>query len=80
MPPVHDSPPIDPGATQTLIDVRAVASWLDCSVRHVYRLHDAGRMPSALKVGSLVRWSRQVIAAWIADGCKPIRSATRAKS
>lgn len=62
-----------------LLDVRAVALLLACSTRHVYRLHDAGRMPAALKVGSLVRWSRQAIASWVADGCKPTRQAGRAK-
>ena len=56
-----------------LLDVRAVALLLDCSPRHVYRLADAGRMPAALKVGSLVRWSRHAIASWIAGGCKPVR-------
>jgi len=33
--------------------------------RH-FRLTDAGRMPAALKVGALVRWSRQAIVEWIA--------------
>lgn len=30
-----------------LLDVRAVASLLGCSQRHVYRLADAGRLPRA---------------------------------
>jgi len=44
-----------------LIDVCAVATMLSCSVRHTYRLADAGRMPPPLKMGSLVRWSRKSI-------------------
>ena len=58
-----------------LLDVQTVAALLDCSPRHVYRLHDAGRMPSAIKVGALVRWSRLAIDSWIEAGCKPCRRA-----
>jgi excisionase family DNA binding protein len=69
--------PLDPVAQAALLDVRAVARLLDCSVRHVYRLADAGRMPAPLKLGALVRWSRQAIEEWIAGGCKPCRTAAR---
>lgn len=61
-----------PGGTQ-LLDVQAVAEMLGCSPRHVYRLSDAGRMPSPVKLGSLVRWSAAAIREWIDDGCKPVR-------
>ena len=56
-----------------LLDVQAVAEMLDCSARHVYRLSDAGKMPAPLRLGSLVRWSRQSIETWICDGCPPCR-------
>jgi excisionase family DNA binding protein len=69
--------PPDPVTQAALLDVRAVAQLLDCSVRHVYRLADAGRMPAPLKLGALVRWSRQTIEDWIAGGCKPCRTAGR---
>jgi predicted DNA-binding transcriptional regulator AlpA len=36
-------------------------------------------MPAALKVGALVRWSRQAIVEWIAGGCKPCRDTRGAK-
>ena len=52
-----------------LLDVQAVARLLDCSARHVYRLADAGRMPRPVRIGTLVRWSRQAIESWIAAGC-----------
>jgi predicted DNA-binding transcriptional regulator AlpA len=58
-----------------LCDVRAVALMLSCSVRHVHRLCDAGRLPSPVRLGSLIRWDRRVIEAWIAGGCKPVRQA-----
>ena len=58
-----------------LLDVQGVAALLGCSPRHVYRLTDAGRMPKAVKLGSLSRWSHDAIAEWIATGCKPVMSA-----
>lgn len=57
-----------------LIDVRAVASMLDCSTRHVYRLADAGQMPAPLRLGALVRWSRAALQTWVASGCKSVRA------
>jgi excisionase family DNA binding protein len=61
------------GAGAQLLDVQAVAEMLGCSQRHVYRLSDAGRMPSPVKLGSLVRWSAAAIREWIEGGCKPVR-------
>lgn len=57
-----------------LLDVRAVASLLMCSVRTVYRLADAGRMPRPVKLGALVRWSSTAISNWIDTGCRPMRN------
>jgi excisionase family DNA binding protein len=62
----------DPAA---LLDVGQVADLLSCSQRHVYRLSDAGRMPSPVRLGSLVRWPRQALEEWIKAGCKPCRTA-----
>ena len=59
-----------------MIDVIAVAELLTCSTRHVYRLSDAGMMPAPVKLGALVRWDRKRIEAWIAEGCKPVRTIT----
>ncbi len=70
-------PPADAPAA-ALLDVQAVAALLDCSPRHGYRLSDGGRMPAPRRLGSLVRWSRQELLAWIADGCRSIRPAGRA--
>jgi prophage regulatory protein len=65
------SSPAAPAAQ--LLDVQAVADTLHCSQRHVYRLADAGRMPSPVKLGGLVRWSASAIREWIDGGCKPVR-------
>ena len=60
-----------PAEPPALLDVRAVARILNCSTRHVHRLRETGRMPAPVRVGVLVRWSRQTIQDWIAGGCKP---------
>jgi predicted DNA-binding transcriptional regulator AlpA len=70
--------PPDPATPAALLDVRAVAAMLGCSVRHVYRLADGGLMPPPRRLSALVRWSRQEILDWIAGGCRPCRTAGRA--
>lgn len=57
-------------------DVNAVATICACSERHIYRLADAGRMPAPRRLGALVRWDLDEIHAWIAGGCKPVRTVT----
>jgi excisionase family DNA binding protein len=52
-----------------MLTVEDVAEALSCSTRTVYRLADAGRMPGPVKLGALVRWPRQAVEQWIADGC-----------
>lgn len=69
------APAVTPAAA--LLDVRAVASLLDCSPQHVRRLADAGRMPRALRVGSLLRWRRVDLDAWLAAGCPNCREPRR---
>ena len=61
-------------ATAELLDVRQVAAMLGASVRHIYRLADAGKMPSPVRLGALVRWPRQAVLSWIAAGCPSVRS------
>lgn len=56
-----------------LLDVQAVAEMLNCSVRHIYRLSDGGRMPAPVKLGALVRWRAVQIQEWIAAGCPTVR-------
>ena len=61
-----------PAVSAELLDVRAVAALLGgCSTRHVVRLADAGRMPRALKLGTLVRWRKAEVLDWISAGCPP---------
>lgn len=56
-----------------LLDVHAIAQLLSCSTRHVYRLADSGQMPRPRKLGALVRWDREELEKWLADGCPVCR-------
>jgi excisionase family DNA binding protein len=68
----------EPSAAQ-LLDVRAVAALLACSVRHVRRLTDAGRLPPPVRIGALVRWPRRAIEDWVGAGCPAARQTGRAR-
>jgi len=56
-------------------DVKTVAAKLDCSVRHVYRMSDADRMPRPVRLGTLVRWDLDELDRWIVAGCPAMRKA-----
>ena len=56
-----------------LLDKRAVAALLSCSVRHVERLRDAGKMPPPVRLGRLVRWRRTALDDWVERGCPRCR-------
>ncbi len=56
-------------ASLVLIDVKAVGAMLGCSWRTVYRLADAGKLPRPVKVGRLTRWRKDLIEAFILNGC-----------
>ena len=42
---------------------------LDISLRHVWRLNDAGKLPASIRLGKLVRWPKRSIDEWLAAGC-----------
>lgn len=52
-----------------MLDARQVAGLIGASPRTVARLAGSGRMPRSFKVGSLTRWRRTDLEAWIARGC-----------
>jgi excisionase family DNA binding protein len=58
-------------AEPVMLNVDKVATMLDCSTRHIYRLEEKGQMPSAVRLGACVRWPRATIEKWIAEGCQP---------
>ena len=42
---------------------------LSISLRHVWRLSDAGKLPASIRLGKLVRWPKLLIDEWLAAGC-----------
>ena len=58
----------------SMLTVNDVAEMLRCSSRSVYRLSDSGQMPRPCKLGALVRWPREKVQRWIADGCPNCRT------
>ena len=64
-----------PAVPAELLDIRDVCALLGgCSVRTVYRLCDAGKMPFGLKLNGMRRWRRAELIAWIDAGCPPVRA------
>ena len=61
-------------STSALLSVGQVAGLLNCSVRHIFRMADGGRMPSPLRLGACVRWPRSSIEGWVEAGCPSCRS------
>lgn len=61
------------------LTVQDLSKRLQISVRSVYRLCDAGRIPWGRKIGGARRWLLAEIEGWEVDGCKPVRRATSTK-
>ncbi|MEW6744791.1 MAG: helix-turn-helix domain-containing protein [Planctomycetota bacterium] len=55
--------------TPLLISARELAELLGVSLRTIWRLESAGKLPESVYLGSSKRWSRQAIEEWIRDGC-----------
>ncbi len=56
-----------------LLSAGALAQLLGVSVRHVWRLRDAGDLPAPIKLGKLIRWRRAAIERWLAECNSPRR-------
>ncbi len=52
-----------------MLTASGVAKLLNCSTRSVYRLADTGGIPMPVRIGGMIRWSRNTIEQWIAQGC-----------
>jgi excisionase family DNA binding protein len=52
-----------------LLTVEQLAALLEISVRSVWRLVSARRMPLPIRLGKSVRWRRLEIETWITAGC-----------
>jgi excisionase family DNA binding protein len=60
-----------------LLSTKEVADLLDCSIKTVYRLRDAGRIPAPLHIGRDLRWRLDRLQTWIDRGCPDCRVAFR---
>ena len=56
-------PPPEP----ILMSAADLAAMLGISIRHVWRLRDAGELPKPIKLGALVRWHKAAIHRWLAE-------------
>lgn len=71
------APPSPPAPAAIMLSGRTIAGMLDISYRHWLRLVDAGKAPAPVRLGAVVRWNRDVITRWIADGCPRVRKGGR---
>jgi predicted DNA-binding transcriptional regulator AlpA len=51
------------------ISARDLAEMLDVSLRQVWRLNSAGKLPKPIRLGGSVRWNRAEIQSWFEAGC-----------
>jgi len=63
----NDTIPIEP-----LLDIADTAKFLKVTPRHVRTLVAHRRLPPPVRVGRRMRWSADVLRAWVAGGCQPI--------
>lgn len=60
-----------------LVPVEVVAKILGISVRSVWRRLSAGELVAPRRLGRSVRWCRNEVRQWIADGCPPLVAPSR---
>lgn len=53
-----------------LVTTGELARMLGCSKRHVSNMVRRGAMPRPVRLGRAIRWRREEIECWIADGCE----------
>ncbi len=51
------------------IGARELAEMLNVSLRQVWRLNSAGKLPRPVRLGGSVRWNRQEVTEWFESGC-----------
>lgn len=64
------------GNTREVLAIRArdLAEMLGLSVRQIWRLHSAGKIPKSIRLGGSVRWKRGEIMDWFDAGCPDRRT------
>lgn len=51
-----------------LLTIEDFAAVLKVSVRTTRRLHDQGKLPRAIRIGTALRWRREAIDQFLRDG------------
>lgn len=55
--------------TQLGMSARQLSQMLNVSLRQVWRLNAAGKLPRPIRLGGSVRWNRAEIQQWFEAGC-----------
>lgn len=61
-------------STPLLLSADRLADLLGVSVRTLWRLRSAGRVPRPVHLGASVRWRADEITLWVAAGCPPLEA------
>jgi len=56
------------------VSARDLKEMLNVSLRQVWRLNAAGRLPKPIRLGGSVRWKRAEIQQWFEVGCPDRRT------
>jgi predicted DNA-binding transcriptional regulator AlpA len=51
------------------VSARELAEMLDVSLRQIWRLNSAGKLPKPIRLGGSVRWNRVEVQHWFEAGC-----------
>ena len=64
---------VNEGENAVLLPAERVAEMLQVSTRTLWRLLNGGKLIGPVRLGRSVRWRKDELLRWIADGC-PARS------
>lgn len=54
-----------------LVDSKQTCKLLKISERKLWQMWNSGLMPKPMKIGRVVRWSRDALIEWVLEGCPP---------
>ena len=66
-----------PDGTPAMLKRAEICELVGYRLRTWSRHVAAGHAPSAVHVGGMTRWQREVVENWVADGCPPVRKGAR---
>lgn len=61
-------------ATVLAVSARQLAEMLGVSLRQIWRLNSAGKLPKPIRLGGSVRWDRAEVQEWFEAGCPDRRT------